>query len=217
MGSAEASLDRSCGVIVGRDALAEAILRLERENALALPWLERDACAALVETTHSLPFRKARPVVGEGERVVYQDFDICMPVPVEHPLHHLRQASERALQAALAVLGHAALPETLWLNDLVVQHYPPGSQGITPHRDHVRYVGLVAIVLLAGDGAFSVCEDRSGAGERLVEAQPGALILMRAPGLFGRRDRPFHQLKSVTRERITVGLRHDSTKPPGEG
>ena len=217
MDRSTSSLDQPFGTITSRDALAEAILRLEREDALAVSWLEFDACAALIESTHALPFRKARPVVGEGERVVHQDFDICMSVPAEHPLNGVRQASERALQAALAALGHAVLPEMLWLNDLVVQRYPQGSTGITPHRDHVRYVGLVAIVLLAGDGAFSVCEERSGAGERLVEARPGDLILMRAPGLFGRRDRPFHQLKSVTRERITVGLRHDLTKPPGEG
>jgi len=209
-------LDQSCAVIADGEALADAIARLEREDALALPWLARDTCAALIETTRTLPFRKARSVVGEGDRTVHQDFDICMPVWAGHPLHRLRQETESVLQTGLATLGQAVLPEPLWLNDLVVQRYSPGSTGITPHRDHVRYVGLVAIVLLAGDGAFSVCDDRSGAGDRLVDARPGDLILMRAPGLFGRRDRPFHQLKSVTRERLTVGLRHDSTKPPGE-
>lgn len=207
------SLDRSVDVIADRAVLARAIVRLEHEDALAVPWLDRAARVALVETTRALPFRKARPLVGEGERVVHQDFDICMPVPEGHALHTLRCASERALQEALAALGPTVLGEPFLLNDLVVQRYPPRSAGITPHRDHLRYVGLVAIVLLAGDGAFSVCDDRGGAGERAIEALPGDLILMRAPGLFGRRDRPFHQMKAVTRERITVGLRHDSAKP----
>ena len=197
--------------------LPRAIARLEDEDACALPWIEGATCASLVGALDALPFRKARPVVGEGERAVFQDFDICMKVPADHPIHELRRLTEAALQRALRSLDPPAIATPFVLNDLVVQRYRPGSAGISPHRDHARYVGLVALVLIGGDGIFSVCADRSGAGERAIPAAPGDLILMRAPGLFGRRDRPFHQLKSVTRERTTVGLRHDTTKPLGEG
>jgi len=198
-------------------ALAHAIRTLEQGDAIALPWLDMQTCQSLREAAGALPFRKARPIVGETERAVFQDFDICMAIPVDHPLHALRRASEAALQSALAAITPAPLAGPFRLNDLVVQRYPAGSAGISPHKDHVRYTGLVAIVLLAGDGVFSVCAERSGAGDRPIAAQPGDLILMRAPGLFDRRDRPFHRLRDITIERLTVGLRHDSTSPETDG
>ncbi len=39
--------------------------------------------------------------------------------------------------------------------------------------------------------------------------RPGDLLLMRAPGFAGRRDRPFHYLSDVTQTRLALGLRHD--------
>lgn len=204
-------------LIADEQCLAHAIARLGHEDACALPWIETAACARLVAALDALSFRKARPVVGEGERAVFQDFDICMKVPADHRVHELRRLTEAALQRALQGLDHEAIATPFALNDVVVQRYPPGSAGISPHRDHLRYVGLVALVLLGGDGIFSVCADRGGAGERAIPAVPGDLILMRAPSLFGRKDRPFHRLRAITRSRITVGLRHDTTKPLGEG
>jgi alkylated DNA repair dioxygenase AlkB len=95
------------------------------------------------------------------------------------------------------------------LNDLVVQRYAAGSRGITPHRDHVRYRNLVAIVTLAGQARFFVCRERSGTDAREVAIPPGSLLLMRAPGFAGRSDRPFHFLSDVTSTRVCVGIRHD--------
>ena len=69
--------------------------------------------------------------------------------------------------------------------------------------------GLVSLVILAGDGRFMVCEDRSGANAREIPSPPGCLLLMRAPGLHGRRDRPFHFLTDVTTARMSFGLRYD--------
>ena len=51
--------------------------------------------------------------------------------------------------------------------------------------------------------------ERSGRGAREVPCPPGDLLLMRAPGFAGRRDRPFHYLSDVTQARLTLGLRHD--------
>lgn len=204
-------------LVTDDSCLARAIARLEHQDAGALPWIDHASCASLVAALDALSFRKARPVVGEGERAVFQDFDICMPVPADHPVQELRRLTEAALQRALQSLDPPAIATPFLLNDVVVQRYGPGSAGISPHRDHVRYVGLVALVLLAGDGVFSVCADRSAAGERQVAATPGDLILMRAPGLFGRMDRPFHRLRAITRSRITVGLRHDASRAAIEG
>ena len=40
----------------------------------------------------------------------------------------------------------------------------------------------------------------------------GGLILMRAPGFAGLRDRPFHMLSDIQETRIGVGIRQDIEK-----
>jgi hypothetical protein len=46
----------------------------------------------------------------------------------------------------------AALARGGEVNDYIVQRYPAGCAGMSPHRDHIRYTGLVAIVMLGGRG-----------------------------------------------------------------
>ena len=100
----------------------------------------------------------------------------------------------------------------LRLNDLIVQRYPPGCAGSTPHRDHVRYGFLIAIILLTGDGYFGVCDDRQGRESREVDFKPGDLLLMGGPGLIPNFRRPFHFVNGVTDWRRTIGLRYDTHK-----
>ena len=195
----------------GPDAMAAALDCVAREDAAILPLLAPVDCRPFIEAGRDLSFRSAKPVIGEGERAVYQDFDICLSIPELHPLWRLTQAVERLVADALAAMDAPPL-EALPLNDLVLQRYPPGARGITPHRDHVRYVGLVAIVQLSGDGRFGLCADRGGSGARVFEAGPGDGILMRAPGFGGARHRPFHFLDGITVERCSLGMRCDRTK-----
>ena len=193
------------------DAMAAALDCVTREDAAVLPLLAPADCHPFIESGADLSFRSARPVIGEGERAVYQDFDICLSIPEPHPLWRLTQAVERLVADALAAMDAPPL-EVLPLNDLVLQRYPPGARGITPHRDHVRYVGLVAIVQLSGDGRFGLCADRGGADSRVLEAGPGDGILMRAPGFGSVKHRPFHFLDGITVERYSLGMRCDRTK-----
>ena len=197
----------------GQDAMAAALERVAREDAAVLPLLAPADCRPFIEAGADLAFRSARPVMGEGERAVYQDFDICLSTPQPHPLWQLTQAVERLVATALDAMASPPL-EALPLNDLVLQRYPPGARGITPHRDHVRYVSLVVIVQLSGNGRFGLCADRSGAGARVLAAGPGDGILMRAPGFGGAKDRPFHFLDGITVERYSLGMRHDRTQEP---
>ena len=196
----------------GPDAMAAALDCVAREDAAVLPLLAREDCRPFIESGADLSFRSAKPVIGEGDRAVYQDFDICLSIPESHPLWRLTQAVERLVADALAAMDAPPL-ETLPLNDLVLQRYPPGARGITPHRDHVRYVGLVVLVQLSGDGRFGLCSDRSGARTRVLEAGPGDAILMRAPGFAGTKDRPFHFLDGIAVERYSLGMRCDRTPP----
>ena len=208
--AAEAGMPSLCA---GSDAMAAALDRVAREDAAVLPLLAPGDCRPFVESGADLAYRSAKPVIGEGERAVYQDFDICLSIPPSHRLWQLTQAVERLVAAALATMASPPL-EALPLNDLVLQRYPPGARGITPHRDHVRYVGLVVIVQLSGDGRFGLCTDRSGAGARVLEAGPGDGILMRAPGFGGIKHRPFHFLDRITVERYSLGMRCDHAREP---
>ena len=200
----------------GPEAMAAALERVACEDAAVLPLLAPAECRSFIDAGADLSFRSAKPVIGEGERAVYQDFDICLSIPQTHRLWQLTQAVERLIAAALGTMAEPPL-EALSLNDLVLQRYPPGARGITPHRDHVRYVGLVVIVQMSGDGRFGLCADRSGAGARVLDARPGDGILMRAPGFGGAKDRPFHFLGGITVERYSLGIRSDKTAEPTAG
>ncbi|MEE8500845.1 MAG: hypothetical protein V3S27_09760 [Kiloniellales bacterium] len=190
-------------------ALGRALARLGEEDAVSLPLLGLRARRRLIGATAHLPFRSVRSAIGEGARAVRQDFEICMSIPERSLLRVFAGALERLVEDALARLDPAPLAGPFRFNDLVVQRYPKGSFGITAHRDHVRYQGLVAVVTLAGAARFFVCAERSGRGAREVPCPPGDLLLMRAPGFAGRDDRPFHYLSDVTQPRLALGLRHD--------
>lgn len=196
-------------ILPGPDVLADAIARLAQEDATSLPLLGPEACAALVAEGRTLAFRAARPVVGEGAAAVYQDFELTMEFPPASGFRALSGVLEDLIAAALRRVDPPPLDGPFRINDLVLQRYPAGCRGITAHRDHLRYSGLVALVVLAGRGRFSICRDRAGHGAREIPAPPGNLILMRAPGLFSRKDRPFHMLSEITRERWSFGMRHD--------
>lgn len=205
--------DASAAIVAPAGAVAAAVARLEHEDAASLPFLGAAACAALLAEARALDYRTARSEVGEGARLVRQDFDICTAIPAESPLFALMCATTSVLRAGLALIEPPPFAREFVLNDLVAQRYAAGSAGISPHRDHRRYVGLVALIPLSGAGRFYICDDRAGANPRLLPAAPGDLVLMRAPGLFGRTDRPFHALAGIPAERYSIGMRQDETKP----
>lgn len=201
--------DHAFDILAGPGRLVAAVARLAKEDASSLPLLGPDDCAALVADGQALALRRARPVVGGGTSAVYQDFELTMEFPPESGFRALAGAVEGLIAAALRRIDPSPLDGPFHINDMVLQRYPAGSHGITAHRDHIRYTGLVALVVLAGTGRFSICADRAGHAARAVPAPAGHLILMRAPGLFGRRDRPFHMLSEVSSERWSFGMRHD--------
>ena len=197
------------GFLASPQELAGSLARLAAEDAVSLALLSDAACKDLLAASRGLSYRSARPVIGTGDKAVHQDFELCMNPPPPGPFHACARALERLLEAALAWLPDPPLAAAPPLNDVVVQRYRPGALGITPHRDHVRYRELVAILTLAGRARFYVCKERSGTDSHEVPIPPGSLLLMRAPGFAGRGDRPFHFLKDITRQRVCLGLRHD--------
>lgn len=196
--------------------LAEVIERLAAEDAASLPLLDAEGCARLCAAAESLAYRPGRPVIGSGEKAVRQDFDVALDFPPNNPIHAFTAALQALLAEALVLAPLLEEVPDFRLNDLIVQRYRSGSFGITPHRDHLRYRGLVAIVTLRGAAPFFVCADRLGKDAREVPAGAGRLVLMRAPGYRAPDPRPFHYLGNVTEERLSLGLRYDVERPePG--
>lgn len=190
-------------------AMADALRRVGDEEASSLALLPADALGPLLEEARGLRYRPAKPVVGQGDAAVHQDFDLTMEIPPDGALVALARALGRLIGAALATMRAPPL-DAFEINDYIVQRYPVGCAGMSPHRDHIRYTGLVAIVMLGGAGRFLVCDDRAGANEREIPMKPGDLLLMRAPGFQGRGDRPFHAVRDITEDRYIFGLRHDA-------
>ena len=190
--------------------VSSSITALPRVGAVACPCLDATEADALVSVVDELEYRPARATTGSEKAPVYQDFDLCYDIPSDHGLWEFAQVLEQALTNALAGAEVDSAGYPLRLNDLIVQRYPPGCAGITPHRDHVRYGFLIVIILLTGDGYFGVCHDRQGNGSREVEFKPGDLLLMGGPGLVSGFTRPFHFVNGVTDTRRTIGLRYDT-------
>lgn len=194
------------------DTLARALDDMAEKDATALCFLPENLRSTLIAEAASLVFRRARAVVGEGERAVHQDFDLTVDFPPASLYRTVAGAIDRLIAAAAARTNRPLLPPGFCLDDLILQRYPAGSTGISLHRDHLRYRGLVAILVVSGDGRYRLAEDRSGTGVREVSAVAGDLILMRAPGFAGSQVRPFHSLSDITRERLSFGLRWDTSR-----
>ena len=201
-------LDRLCTRLDSRQ-LISALGRLPAEQSLAVPCLDEHERQTLVSLVDSLTYQSASPVMGGATTPVYQDFELCYAIPPDHQLWELARYLEKRIATTIkkaGLQGHDALQ----FNDLIVQNYPPGCQGITPHRDHARYRIVVAIFLLTGDGNFCTCDDRKGVVAKTIPAVPGDLLLMTAPGLVEEKPGPLHFVNGVTRRRRTIGLRNDT-------
>lgn len=192
--------------------LVEALARLTSEPAVSMSVLTGEASTALTCAARTLTYRRARSEVGKPEARVYQEFGYCGTPPPEHPVSHLGAWFEQRLHRALALMPDPPLNTDFTINDIVCQEYRPGDLGITPHRDHVSYTGLIVLVVLGGRGRYFVCADRQGNGKREIAASAGWAILMPGPGFGDRTDRPFHMVGGITALRYSVGLRHDARK-----
>ena len=190
------------------DKLAE----LPAGSAVAIDCISTETCAALSDLADQLPYRDARPVTGPSRTPVYQDFELDYEVPRAHPFWRIAEA----LQSVFSPLLDGFLPEArsdsdtnFSLNDLIVQRYPPGCAGISPHRDHIEYRVIILILLLSGDGDFRVHPERSETEGNIIDFQPGQLLMMGAPGIAPDFVRPFHSVRNVTAIRRTIGMRYD--------
>ena len=145
-------------------------LPIEAGQTISQPYI----VALMIEAARHLTWRAARPVIGEGDRRVLQDFELTVELPEDGPWRDTAARVDAAIAEAAQRISPNPLPPGFRINDLILRRYAAGSRGITAHRDHIRYRGLVALLILSGDGRFCLCEDRSGASAREIAARPPA-------------------------------------------
>ena len=182
---------------------------LEREDAIAIRALTDGYRAWLLEEARAAPFREARPVVGRGERLVRQRMFVHDGFGPDSRFRDLTARYQAVWDGWLASVTPYPFESRLVFNDLMLQVYEPGETGITPHMDRTAYRSLICLFVLEGRGRFGVCEDRSGRGARIIDHEPGDVVLTRAPGLRGSDYRPFHFLDRITERRYVFGLRQE--------
>lgn len=138
---------------------------------------------------------------------VEQNFAKCGTFEPGSAWPRLAQMTAEELQTGFNDLGWERLH--LYFNDLSLQQYKPSSIGISPHRDHKKFIGLIGLYILDdGEASFCLCDNHTGDNPIALEGKPGDLILLRGhwpktPSL----ERPFHFVGKVSSRRLTLGLR----------
>jgi len=192
--------------------IPDKLADLRAGSAVAIDCMSAETCLNLSELADQLQYRKARPVTGSGRTPVYQDFELDYEVPLEHPFWRIAEALQSVFGPLLDDAPRERLSDNdpgFSLNDLIVQRYPPGCAGISPHRDHIEYRMIILILLLSGDGDFRIHPERDEAEGTIIDFQPGQLLMMGAPGIAANFVRPFHSVRNVTAVRRTIGMRFD--------
>lgn len=165
----------------------------------------------LRKTAVGYSYQPQQEVVGRSNRLVYQQVSSLDYFSEETPFSQLRRAFQALLEQRLAEVVPYPFATSLHFNAMVLQKYEKGALGITPHLDGKRYVNLVCIFVLEGEGKFYVCDNRAGDNPREIDATLGKVIFMRAPGFRGmENNRPFHFVTNISSDRYTLTLRQNA-------
>ena len=192
-----------------RDLDTASILKdLSSLGATSIRLLDEDFRVALLKEARDYTYEPEDEIVGSGGRVVRQQLSSFEDFPKDSSYILLKNSFQDLLEERLARLGTYPFEMALGFNSMVLQRYEEGSIGITPHRDGLSYINLVCVFVIGGQGSFYVCSDRSGNDSIEIDASPGNVIFMRAPGFLGSEDnRPFHYVTDIREPRYTFGLR----------
>tara|TARA_Y100000766_G_scaffold177213_1_gene152157 strand:- start:482 stop:1105 length:624 start_codon:yes stop_codon:yes gene_type:complete len=185
-----------------------SLAKIQREGAVALDCLSRDECEFYQELIDKMSFRQAKPITGSSVYPVHQDFELNYSIPEGHLLWALVKKISSLIKTYLKTQRHDAEKiNSFEINDLIVQRYPAGCKGISPHRDHIKYRLLVLILLISGDGDFKIHADRSGEKSKDVIFKPGQILIMGGPGICNGFNRPYHSVSNISINRRTIGMR----------
>ena len=184
---------------------------LSSVGATSTRLLTEDFRLALLEEAQGYAYQPEDAIVGSGDRVVGQQVSSFGDFQEDSGYVLLKNSFQDLLEQRLAELETYPLKMALNFNSMVLQRYEEGTLSITPHKDGLSYINLVCVVVIGGWGRFYVCSDRSGKDAIEIDASPGNVILMRAPGFLGSEDeRPFHYVTGIRETRYIFGLRQKS-------
>lgn len=187
---------------------ASILKDLSSLGATSIRLLDEDFRVALLKEAQDYTYEPEDEIVGSGGRVVRQQLSSFEDFPKDSAYILLKNSFQDLLEERLARLGTYPFEMALGFNSMVLQRYEEGAIGVTPHRDGLSYINLVCVFVIGGQGSFYVCSDRSGNDSIEIDASPGNVIFMRAPGFLGSEDnRPFHYVTDIREPRYTFGLR----------
>lgn len=193
------NIDRRQAFYKGLDSLSD-----KQASYLSLPFFSDDEIAALIAATSDIPFRPAKPVVGNN---VHQDMEVCFPAPRRDVFDDCATLLEGLVNNWPQ--HDSFIGRDFILNDFAVQRYGAHSDGIGIHKDGLRYKYLVFIITLSGNSRLFHTTDRTGETRTAIDDTPGRLVMLKAPDFagFDSDARPLHGVDCITTGRLSIGFR----------
>ena len=190
--------------------LAQGLIKISenKKNYISLKFISNDFLLKLIKQVSTFEYRKAKPVVGNS---VSQDFEVCFPAPKVGCIEILSNAIENLFIKSTKLIKNPPI-QKVQFNDIAIQKYLPYSSGISPHKDHKKYISVIIIVTLSGKSKFYLCQNRDGRNAQVVDDTPGNIVILPATGfkmINNNFVRPIHFVSDITDGRLSIGLRQN--------
>ena len=190
--------------------LAQGLIKMSenKKNHISLKFISNDFLLKLIKQVSTFEYRKAKPVVGNS---VSQDFEVCFPAPKIGCIEILSNAVENLFIKSTKLIKNPPI-QKVQFNDIAIQRYLPYSSGISPHKDHKKYISVIIIVTLSGKSKFYLCQNRDGRNAQVVDDTPGNIVILPATGfkmINNNFVRPIHFVSDITDGRLSIGLRQN--------
>ena len=192
------------------NSLAQGLIKISenKKNYISLKFISNDFLLKLIKQVLTFEYRKAKPVVGNS---VSQDFEVCFPAPKIGCIEILSNAIENLFIKSTKLIKNPPI-QKVQFNDIAIQKYLPYSSGISPHKDHKKYISVIIIVTLSGKSKFYLCQNRDGRNAQVVDDTPGNIVILPATGfkmINNNFVRPIHFVSDITDGRLSIGLRQN--------
>ena len=190
--------------------LAQGLIKISenKKNYISLKFISNELLLKLIKQVSTFEYRKAKPVVGNS---VSQDFEVCFPAPKIGCIEILSNAIENLFIKSTKLIKNPPI-QKVQFNDIAIQKYLPYSSGISPHKDHKKYISVIIIVTLSGKSKFYLCQNRDGRNAQVVDDTPGNIVILPATGfkmINNNFVRPIHFVSDITDGRLSIGLRQN--------
>ncbi len=189
------------------DAIARDLYDPEKIGCISIKdFLFQDFRNTLCDELRKGPFARQQQVYKNAQQ------DLCFFfVEQEHNSYPNLALLHRLYEHVHGVLARKAGFQEKTKSCIAVHKYDEGSIGITSHKDERKYANLISIFILAGSAPFCVYRNKQEkVGE--LDAQPGNLILLRAPRSRSEDNRPIHSIGPVVEERYSICFRESFNK-----